>query len=76
MARRVNKQQEDSQEEENKREKERQRRRRTNDPLLPFSNVMPVNRGCESTTYVRVYRLRAARVAQAPVSRGSPVFLT
>lgn len=39
---------------------------------LPFPNVMPVNRGCETTSYVRVYRLRATRVAQAPWIHDSP----
>ena len=39
---------------------------------LPFPNVMPVNRGCETTSYVRVYRLRATRVAQALQIHDSP----
>ncbi|EZA58622.1 Serine/threonine-protein phosphatase 2A 56 kDa regulatory subunit delta isoform [Ooceraea biroi] len=68
-----------SRENENKKEKEKREERKRGrqiGPLLPFSNMMPVNRGCESTAYVRVYRLRATGVAQAPGSRGSPVFPT
>ncbi|KYM95476.1 Serine/threonine-protein phosphatase 2A 56 kDa regulatory subunit delta isoform [Cyphomyrmex costatus] len=46
---------------------EERKRKKGGDKLvrLPFPNVMPVNRGCETTFYVRVYRLRTARVAQA-----------